>query len=372
MVHNVFFLLMTRKCLLELIISLWNCRNFIFLVLGLHLCVKTWSFVATVNFWSISCLSMLYFPGKIICATSVNDLDILLEIVQIWLYVTTVDFLGENSFNFCRSFHDLSEREEKMEYKNLAPYMTMNPDMLILLINLLLAETCRLLCNCWILFYFSHIAAECNSSTMCWNCKEPGHLANQCPNDPVCHMCGKVGHLARDCMNPGLPTHDARLCNNCYKPGHIAADCSNEKACNNCRKTGHLARDCPNEPVCNICNISGHVARQCPKSSLASEMGGPFRDIICRSCGELGHISRDCIPIVICINCGGRGHQAYECPSARMFDRGLHRYWPYWDWLHSLIAQDLNPYWPPWVGLFLGLAYWISCYDTFWLWIYWF
>lgn len=60
---------------------------------------------------------MLYFPGKIICATSVNDLDILLEIVQIWLYVTTVDFLGENSFNFCRSCHDLSEREEKMEYK---------------------------------------------------------------------------------------------------------------------------------------------------------------------------------------------------------------------------------------------------------------
>jgi hypothetical protein len=60
---------------------------------------------------------MLYFPGKIICATSVNDLDILLEIVQILLYVTTADFLGENSFHFCKSCHDLSEGEEKMEYK---------------------------------------------------------------------------------------------------------------------------------------------------------------------------------------------------------------------------------------------------------------
>nr|POF23639.1 enoyl-coa delta isomerase 1, peroxisomal [Quercus suber] len=170
-----------------------------------------------------------------------------------------------------------------------------------------------------------HIAAECNSTTMCWNCKEPGHLASQCPNDPVCHMCGKIGHLARDCTNPGLPAHDARLCNNCYKQGHIAADCTNEKACNNCRKTGHLARDCPNEPVCNICNISGHLARQCHKSTLASEIGGPFRDIVCHNCGHPGHISRDCVSIVICTNCGGRGHQSFECPSGRMFDRGLRR-----------------------------------------------
>lgn len=179
----------------------------------------------------------------------------------------------------------------------------------------------------WCIIYsFRHIAAECNSTTMCWNCKESGHLASQCPNDPVCHMCGKIGHLARDCMNPALPSHDARLCNNCYKPGHIAVDCTNEKACNNCRKTGHLARDCPNEPVCNICNISGHVARQCPKSSLASDIGGAFRDIHCHNCGQPGHISRDCVSIVICNNCGGRGHQAYECPSARMFDRPR-RYW---------------------------------------------
>lgn len=132
-------------------------------------------------------------------------------------------------------------------------------------INLLSAETCRLLCNCEILFYFSHIAVECNSRTLCWNCKEPGHLASQCPNYPVCHICGKIGHLARDCINPSLPTHDARLCNNCHKPGHIAVHCTNEKACNNCRKTGHLARDCLSEAVCNNCNISGHMACQWPK-----------------------------------------------------------------------------------------------------------
>ncbi|KAK6270813.1 hypothetical protein POUND7_007911 [Theobroma cacao] len=172
-----------------------------------------------------------------------------------------------------------------------------------------------------------HVAAECNSTTMCWNCKEPGHLANQCPNEPVCHMCGNMGHLARDCINLGLPAHDARLCNNCYKQGHIAADCTNEKACNNCRKTGHLARDCLYEPVCNICNISGHVARHCTKSSLSSDMGSPFQNIICRNCGQPGHISRDCVSIVISNNCHGRGHLHYECPSARMYDcLGVRRY----------------------------------------------
>ncbi|MQL87314.1 hypothetical protein Taro_019834 [Colocasia esculenta] len=173
-----------------------------------------------------------------------------------------------------------------------------------------------------------HIAAECTEKTVCWNCKEPGHMASQCTNEPICHVCSKTGHLARDCPSSGSSLFDTRLCNNCYKPGHIAADCTNEKACNNCRKTGHLARDCPNEPVCNLCNVSGHMAWQCSKSSLASEIRGPSRDIICRMCNQPGHISRDCIGIMICNNCGGRGHLAYECPSVRMFDRafGLRRH----------------------------------------------
>lgn len=218
-------------------------------------------------------------------------------------------------------------QRKKKKHKNLASLHDCESWFSVILINLLSAERCWLFYYCYMILYSRHIAAECNSTTMCWNCKEPGHLASQCPNDPVCHMCGKIGHLARDCTNPGLPAHDTRLCNNCYKQGHIAADCTNEKACNNCRKTGHLARDCPNEPVCNICNISGHVARQCHKSTSASEIGGPFRDIVCRNCGHPGHISRDCVSIVICTNCGGRGHQSFKCPSGRMFDRGLRRYW---------------------------------------------
>jgi len=59
---------------------------------------------------------MLYFPGKIICATSVNDLDILLEIVQIWLYVTTADFLGERTRLISVDPFMIYQREEKMEY----------------------------------------------------------------------------------------------------------------------------------------------------------------------------------------------------------------------------------------------------------------
>jgi hypothetical protein len=84
MVQKVFFLTYEKKMLVGvnyLIVKLlkldfFRCLDSIFVL-------KILSFVAHVNFWSILCLSMLYFPGKIICATSVNDLDILLEIVQI-------------------------------------------------------------------------------------------------------------------------------------------------------------------------------------------------------------------------------------------------------------------------------------------------
>lgn len=280
-------------------------------------CEKLWYSAVTATFWDYLLLVILYIAGKTIYATSVNDLGILLEIVQTWLSATTVDFLGEMIISIIISVEPFICVSRQWNLNLVLGGC-------ILLINLLFMVEYLILYQ--ILFCFSHIAAECNSTTMCWNCKEPGHLANQCPNDPVCHMCGKMGHLARDCYNPSLPAHDARPCNNCYKPGHTAADCTNEKACNNCRKTGHLARDCPNEPVCNICNISGHVARQCSKSSLASDVGGPFNDIICRNCGQHGHLSHECVAIVICNNCGGRGHQAFKCPSAPFYDRGPRRY----------------------------------------------
>jgi hypothetical protein len=40
---------------------------------------------------------------------------------------------------------------------------------------------------------------------------------------------------------------------------------------------------------------------------------------------------------IICDTCGGRGHMSYECPSARMFNRGLRRFWK----VVKTINQDL-------------------------------
>ncbi|GKB94383.1 zinc finger protein GIS2-like protein [Tanacetum coccineum] len=114
-----------------------------------------------------------------------------------------------------------------------------------------------------------HLAAECTSTTMCSICKESGHLSSECPNDAVYHMCGKVGHLAQDCQS--VSSYDAQLCNNCkpghiaghdtnYKAckncrkiGHLARECKNDPICNICSISGHVARQCPKSDLPSPC-----------------------------------------------------------------------------------------------------------------------
>ena len=59
--------------------------------------VKTMIFLLKLAIFGLYCILLCcYFSGKTICATNVSDLGILLEIVQMSPYATTVDFLGEN------------------------------------------------------------------------------------------------------------------------------------------------------------------------------------------------------------------------------------------------------------------------------------